>query len=471
MINAASVFMTLFGGVFFLAGLAMLIAGLGDIGVSDDEGQWVLALMGAIFASAGGGVIYLAIRHGAETKEQAAARERHPSEPWMWDGKWQTRRIEHSARGTSVALWAFAIFWNAIVLTVGGIGWEEIAAQISEEPAVLLVLLFPVVGIGLFAAALRTTLQWRRFGTSALVLHRLPVALGRDLEGVLELPNDVRNAEQVVVTLRCLRTTRSGKNSTTTVIWSDERRYPRASMGIGPSGPTLAVRLPVPADEPETTVGSDSPSISWELAVSADVAGVDFGASYPLPVFRTGETPDPSEKNGEPIDTPASGRNAGVVERTIIRERGSDGSSVWNYPPMRAPSAAFVMTGLTIVWSVVVYALASSDAPGIFPVLFGLFDILLIMGTVDVLLGWINVTIGRQGMIIRSGKIVTTTRRIDVADVRQFRVKGGMTVGSTMYHTIEASLADGKTETVGKFLRSRAEAEEIVREMEEELRR
>lgn len=472
MINAASIFMTLFGGVFFLAGLAMLISGLGDVGVSDDEGQWVLAAMGTIFATVGGGIIYLGFRHGAEEKERAAARERHPSEPWMWERKWQTRRIEHHAGWTTVGLWAFAFFWNAIVVTAGTLGWEEMAAEASEEPAILFVLLFPIVGIGVIVAAVRSTLQWRRFGTSALVLNRIPVSLGRDLDGVLELPSDVRNAEEVVATLRCLRTTRSGKNTTTTVIWSDERRHPRASMGIGPSGPTLAVRFRVPADEPESTVGGGTPSISWELSVSAAVEGVDFSASYPLPVFRTSDTPEPGSEEVERPTIERSERASGVVERTIIRQRAADGAATWDYPPMRAPKAAVFLAGFTIAWSAILWLMLANDAPGIFVAVFGFFEILLVMGTADVVLGRVVVTIDRSEMSVRSGLTMTpNSRKFAASDVLRFRVKGGMTVGSTMFHSIEATLRSGKTVIVGKYLRSRGEAEAIVGEMEEELRR
>ncbi|MCU0411570.1 MAG: hypothetical protein MUE68_05140 [Bacteroidetes bacterium] len=471
MANSSTIFLSLFGGVFLLAGLAMLISGLGDIGVAENDDQWVLVVMGIIFAAAGGAVIAAGFRHGAEVKAIEAAKQRHPSEPWMWERTWTSRRIEHDAGSTTVALWAFALIWNAIVITAGILGWEEMAAQVSEEPAVLFVLLFPVVGIGVFIAAVRSTMQWRRFGTSALVLRRIPVALGRDFTGTLELPADVREADEIMVSLRCLRTTKSGKNTSTAVIWSDEQRYPRTLIGSGPSGPTLAVSFRVPADEPETSVGSGYPSIRWELNVSAAVAGVDFGASYRLPVFRTHDTHEPGASSEE-APSPRAERAFGVVERTIVRQRGADGSSVWHYPPLRAPSAAVFLTGFTIVWSVVVYFLASSDAPGIFTALFGFFEILLIMGTVDVLLGRVTVTIDRRGMSVLGGPgFSMNTRVVPLADVQQFRVKGGMTVGSTVYHSIEASLANGKTVTVGKYLRSRAEAEEIVEEMEEELKR
>lgn len=463
--------MALFGGVFFLVGLAMLISGLGDIGAAEEGDQWVLAFMGVVFATAGGAVIVAGFRHRAELSAIETAKQRHPSEPWMWERKWRSRRIEHHAGWTSVALWAFALFWNAIVMTAGVLGWEEMASQASEEPAILFVLLFPIVGIGLLVAAVRSTMQWHRFGTSALVLNRLPVSLGRDLDGVLELPSDVRNAEEVLATLRCLRTTRSGKNTTTTVVWSDERRHPRASMGIGPSGPTLAVRFRVPTDEPETSVGNDYPSINWELSVSAAVEGVDFSASYPLPVFKTNETPEPGTDEADKPITERPVRSSGVVERTIVRQRAADGTATWDYPPMRARKAAVFLTGFTIVWSAIMWLLVSQDAPGIFVAVFGFFEVLLILGTVDVLLGRVTVTVDRSGMLVKHGVgSFLRTRVVAPSDIARIRVKGGMTVGSTMYHNIVATLSDGKNVPVGNYLRSRAEAEAIVEEMEEALK-
>jgi hypothetical protein len=346
------------------------------------------------------------------------------------------------------------------------------AAEAANQPAILFVLLFPIVGIGVVVAAVRSTMQWRRFGTSAFVLNRLPVSLGRDLEGLLELPSNVRNAEKLVATLRCLRTTRSGKNSTTTVIWSDERRHPRASMGIGPSGPTLAVRFRVPADEPETTVGGGTPSINWELSVSAAVEGVDFSASYALPVFRTSDTPEPGSEDADRPLVERGERTSGAVERTIARQRTADGAATWDYPPMRAPKAAIFLTGFTIIWSAILWIMITQDAPGIIVAGFGFFELLLIMGTADVLLGRVNVTIDRSGMLVRSGLTMSLkSQQVATSDVLRFRVKVGMTVGSTMFHSIEATLRSGKTVTVGKYLRSRGEAEAIVEEMEAELRK
>jgi hypothetical protein len=317
-------------------------------------------------------------------------------------------------------------------------------------------------------------MQWRRFGTSAFVLNRVPVGLGRELEGVIELPNDVREAEEVLVVLTCLRTTRSGKNTTTTALWNDEQRYPRTLMGSGPSGPTLAVRFVLPTDQPPTSVESGYPSVRWQVSVAAAIAGVDFSAHYQVPVFRTNEPPialNAGSTDATPIDS-ARERGSGIVRRTIVRERTSDGASVWNYRPLRAPSGAAFMTFFTLIWTGIVYLLITQDVSEFLTIIFGFFEVVLVLGTVDVLAGRTIVMIDRQGMLVQSGPgILLRSRRVAFADVGTFEIKSGMTIGTTMYHTIEVTTEEGKKVTVGTYLRSRAEAEEIAEEMREEVKR
>lgn len=473
MANAGTIILVLFGGVFFLVGITLFVTALNDIGLAEDNSPWVLAAMGAVFAAVGGGIIWIGLHARTSMRRQEELQQQHPKEPWLWEERWRDRRIKHDARGASLALWGFAILWNAIVGTAIAAGWRDLLDQVSEEPGMLFFLLFPVVGIGVLIAAIRSTMQWRRFGTSTLVLDRLPVPIGGELEGVLELPADVREADEVLVTLVCLRTTRHGKNTTTTMLWGDERRHPRSSMGSGSSGPTLAIRFSVPPDAVPSSVGGGTPSISWKVRVTAAVSGVDFAAEYPIPVFQTDDPPTTTRAAEDaPKPDRTHQRGAGVIQRTIVRAPLPEGGAEWVYPAFRAKGGAAFMFLFTLFWTGIVYLLVTQDVPGIFAAIFGFFEVVLVLGLIDVLFGRLIVRIDRQGLVATSGPgILWKTRRLPLNGVTTFEVKLGMTVGSTAYHSIEARTDGGQKLAVGKYLRSRGEAEAIVEEMEAELKR
>ena len=103
-------------------------------------------------------------------------------------------------------------------------------------------------------------------------------------------------AEGFQVALSCIRrvTTGSGRNRSTTetVLWQDERRVTgdrrRRAGGIRdpadamPCDPTRAVR-------PRRSGGS---------TVSAEVPGVDYAATFEVPVFRTAASDQPRTDDG-----------------------------------------------------------------------------------------------------------------------------------------------------------------------------
>ena len=51
---------------------------------------------------------------------------------------------------------------------------------------------------------------------------------------------------------------------------------------------TVRVKFPLPSDQPATTLGGSHDGITWELVISAAMPGLDYGASFELPVLEPG---------------------------------------------------------------------------------------------------------------------------------------------------------------------------------------
>ncbi len=283
--TANAIILVLFGGIFAVVGVFVTLDSISTDPNTDGEPPWASVVMGSLFAAVGIGVMAVGVRQGLVGSRQEEFRRRYPDQPWQWRDDWRSGRIEHNAKWLAIAMWAFSILWNGIVLMAGVLGGEDLLRQASEEPMTYLFLLFPVVGVGVLFLAVRAAMQWRRYGTSTLILRSVPVRIGGQLEATVQLPPDVRGASELKVQVSCSRTTRHGKNSTTTVLWSEERTYPGISMGVGPHGPTLTVRQDIPKEAEQSSVGSPNPSVNWKVEISAEVEGVDFQADYIIPVF------------------------------------------------------------------------------------------------------------------------------------------------------------------------------------------
>lgn len=280
-----TIFLVLFGCVFAVVGVLVTLDSISTEPGPDSEPPWASVVMGSLFATVGIGITIVGVRLGMIGSRHQEFRRRYPDQPWQWRDDWRTGRIEHNAKWLAIAMWAFSILWNGIVVTAGVLGGGDLLRQASEDPAAYLFLLFPVVGLGVLYLAVRATMQWRRYGTSTLILRSVPVRIGEQLEATVQLPPDVRGASELKVQVSCSRTTRRGKNSTTTVLWSEERTYPGISLGVGPHGPTLSFRQDIPAGVEQSSVGSVNPSVHWKVEVTAEVEGVDFQADYTIPVF------------------------------------------------------------------------------------------------------------------------------------------------------------------------------------------
>lgn len=232
--------------------------------------------------------IEFAQQHYAEADSSAA--DQKPVVDWQSRSGWEDERIASDAGKGTLIFWGFAIFWNAVSTPVVFVVPDELA---RGEYAVLLVLLFPLVGLFLVYKALQRTLEYRRFGKVPLHLDPYPGAIGGHVGGSIQVRNlDYRRAiaaESLTVTLECVYSyvSGSGKNRSRreSIKWA-ERGRPRIDNAI--EGVTLSFRFDVPENLPEADVEQSGAYHFWRLGVNAEIPGVDLDRQYNIPVFATG---------------------------------------------------------------------------------------------------------------------------------------------------------------------------------------
>jgi hypothetical protein len=407
-----------------------------------------------------GGLFSVSKTRRAEA-ESAARRAAHPEAPWMWRADWAAGRIEDSNRATMSMAWIFAGFWNLISLPAAFFAVRQ--ALRDQEYGVLFVLLFPAVGLGLLAWAIRSTIRFRRFGVSRFEPAALPFPIGRSLRGTVVATGALDLREEFLVTLTCLRrvTTGSGKNRSTSerVLWQEERRASaRQTRGAEGTITSIPVAFDLPADGVPSDESNPRNRVIWRLAVSAEVPGVDYDSAFEVPVYRTAESetlresaPSTDPVAVEPFVLPQTSR----VQVTRNRR----GTEIL-FPAGRNPGASAGLTAFLALWLGIVWALVHFDAPVVFQLIFGAVGLLLTWATVSLWLGVSRVTVSDGTVVVASGLLAPLReRRIPAADISEIKAGIGMQAGNTPYYDLVLVRKDGKRISVGRGVRDKREAE------------
>ena len=191
------------------------------------------------------------------------------------------RRItDQGPRGT-VVLWGFALLWNAIAVPVS---FFLPAAIRRGNYLAALGFLFPVAGALLLVAAIRLTLRALRFPHSTLVLDTVPAPIGGRLRGHVEVAHPLESVSRIHLRLIALSRRRSGRTTHDTIVADEQREVHLAQLRRTDDGTIIPVEIHVPADAPPTDTGNAEVKIYWRLNVDAEVSGVDYGATFDVPV-------------------------------------------------------------------------------------------------------------------------------------------------------------------------------------------
>jgi hypothetical protein len=430
--------------------------------------NWQEALFFGLFALTFGGIglggIAAALAAVRKLKERDILEARYSDQPWLWRQDWASGKIRDETRNTLLAAWIFTTLWNLVSLPVGFFGTREALQQ--ENYAILAALLFPLVGIGFLTWAVRGTIRYRKYGTSTLQLSTIPGVVGRTLAGTISVPGSLRPAAGFLLTLGCIRrvTRGAGKNRSTSedILWQEDRqahgtpsRDPRGMFTIIP------VIFRIPPDATSTDSSDPRDSVLWRLRVSAEVPGVDYDSVFEVPVFRTAASEQPLTDHEEQLtrDPLAEGTYQQPSSSRIIVTANRRGTEIF-FPAARNPGAATVSTMFTLFWLAGIAFQLYLDVPVIFPIIFGLFSILLVVSMLDLWLGVSRVRADGGTLTLETGYLYPgRDRRLNASDVADVKPVIGMTSGSTPYYDVVVLRKDGKKIKVGRGVRDKLEAE------------
>ena len=184
------------------------------------------------------------------------------------------------------AMWFFAVIWNGISFPAIIAGWDDIRSiRSGEDYLLLLIFLFPLVGLFLFWQAIKGSILHVRYGKSRLHLDPNPGQAGGQVGGEILLSKALPLDTECEVRLECLhsRETRNAKGErriSTSVRWQDMMMV-RGRIEAGKT--RVQFLFDVPADLPASQPKSKDWN-HWRLHVAADIPGLDLALDFDVPV-------------------------------------------------------------------------------------------------------------------------------------------------------------------------------------------
>lgn len=458
---------------FALLGIAALVMLVHDL-IGGLPRQRVITILSFIAACVG----FVALILGINAKKMAMSADlkssvpETPEKPWLQRADWAKGRIASGSKKSVFFLWLFTVIWNLISAPIVFIG---LPAELHKgNHAILIALLFPMVGIGMIVYALNATRAWRKFGQSLFEMAALPGALGGTLEGEIQVNTRLQPQHGLHLRLTCIRqtTTGSGKDRSTSekILWQDEKwlRPDLPQTDLNATG--IPIYFKLPADQPESIVGKGD-GIHWWLEVLAKVRGPDFHARFDVPVFKLSEPPeisdDPTTQYQMSLDEVRQQLHSKIQVNDL-----PGGGKEFIFPAARNVGPAVGLTLIWLIWTGIVIALFLNwkQVPAIFPLLFGAFDLLITGFAFNLWFLQSRVVATPEGVTIQKSWLgVKKERRFAASEITGVSAQQGMTAGHSAYYDLK--IRTGGDFTVANGIADKPEADWLVQQMMAGLKR
>jgi hypothetical protein len=407
-------------------------------------------------------------------RAQATAAQ-SPGKPWLWREDW--------AQGCAKPDWkSEAAVRGGVGLLVALVSGPSVGGAIIHAPkghpyAALVALLLPLAGLFLVGQSILIRLREAKFRDVRFTFSSLPGVIGGRLAGRVELAFMLPAGSNVSLVLSCVRSYVSGNGDSRSrwenVLWQAKQTV---SPYVGGPGSYLPVDFTIPYDARETDTSNPNDEVFWRLTATAILPGLDFRASFGVPVFKT-DASDPTVTR-EQIDALETTRLAGSEppDAKITTGASPEGGVQFHLGPARNKGVATAITAFGIVFLGgglffgVVVSQSFTWFAGAIP--------LLISGGVGVGLlafaGWLWFGTTTIGVVGRSLKIrsrcagFSRSRSVNAAEIQKLELYPGMQSGDHVWYDLRIHLHNGGMVTAGSGM-EKSEAEWFVAELKKDL--
>lgn len=425
------------------------------------------AMFVCAFGGVGFGLVFGGIWSLAKSREKDRLRAENPSEPWRWNPEAASGVIRSQSMAQMGTALAFAGLWNAISFPVSYLVLSDILKGEGEKIA-LLVLLFPLVGVLLAWWAIYTALQWRKYGSSVFRMASVPGVIGGKLSGVIEVGRKIRPEDGFHLTLSCVNrvTTGSGKNRSTRehVLWQNDRVMARELTERDPARTSIPVAFGIPYDCRETDDSNSTNQILWRLQVRAATSGVDYGAQFEAPVYKTEASRQDFVLDEAPlapylaeVDPVRDARRIGLQVTPL-----ANGGVRIEAPAPRNVRRALGTTVFLVIWTGVLWALIEFDVPRAISIIVGVVNALIALHVLDLWLSSSRIEARNGALEFACGWFGGKRRALLPNEIAQIKPTQDVQVGSKTYYSLTAATTAGKSYTLAKRIGTMQETQAII---------
>ncbi len=205
-----------------------------------------------------------------------------PSKPWLEKREWQTAHITCTTVKSKRGLIYFATFWNLIVFTIFGVVINENG---FKDPVLLLIAVFPVIGIFLLFNALSKIVDLAKYSTAALQLDPFPASIGGDFGGQIHFKKAIPENSTIEITLSSIKVSYSGagddKSRSEDLMWQ-KSGFAYLNQSTLKQG---EFKLKIPALLEETSLSREG--THWTVVATVSFDKHHFSRLFQIPVYKT----------------------------------------------------------------------------------------------------------------------------------------------------------------------------------------
>jgi hypothetical protein len=270
--------------IFVVAGITVGVLGWQEkLNAQPGVPTWLAPIFGLIFALAGLSFVLHGVQGSMRQRRARQLREHHGHEPWVWDHPWDvTGSADDSPRRIRQMTW-FATF---LALFLIPFNWISFFSAERPLPFQVVTGLFDLFLVWAVWKVCYLIAQRVKYGETRLRFGRFPFAASEEIEVALPCVGALEGIVTLDATLRCVQeryeVRKSGKNRQSVVVsyevWSAKQRT-EAKRG------ELVWRFSPPEGVGGTTL-SERPPRYWELEIKAETVGIDYAATFLVPVYE-----------------------------------------------------------------------------------------------------------------------------------------------------------------------------------------
>jgi hypothetical protein len=449
---------------FLAAGLSVIAVGVRELRRGGGTQQWLVPIVvGAVFTAFAAGFVAIAFIAMRSASRDVAARAQNPEQPWRWRKEWIDGVIVDRSGPAAAFLFIFSIVWNAIAFLIT---FVLFTSAFQQQHAVAFVLIFPAIGVFLMVAAVYQLLRRRKFGVSRLMLDHMPITPGSTFRGDVDARVSDSPENGFQVRIMCVHRVTTGgsrsRSTSETIIWADEQTVAAGSAMRSPVGTRVPFTFTIPADARPSDERMPNDEIVWRIGVKAELPGIDYAATFEVPVFATGDAPHAQTRFA--VAPAAAATWTPSAESHIAIGPVSEGGEEIRVTTRAKGSEMFGLAVFALVWFGVV-GLMFAMGVFFFAVLFALFGCVVVLAIADNYLGRTIIRASRTALLLRRSYPfgLKFERTIDPAEIESITSNLALSsqTAASLY-TVDVTIRGGMHYNAARAIRERSDAEMLA---------